>query len=53
LLRHNEEGNCIDKPKQPQNDKACQPIRISAGEKPLEKIAVIHPVSCAKKTFNA
>jgi hypothetical protein len=53
LLRSYEKCNRVNKPEQPQNDKPRQPIRISAREKLSEKIAVIHPVSCAKKTFNA
>src|SRR5438876_12408456 len=57
LLRRNEKCNRINETEQAKNNKARQPVRISAGEKPFDNAFVIsHVATCWQrppKTFNA
>src|ERR1700758_575575 len=42
LVGCDQKCNCVDKPKQSQNEKPRQPIRISQREKTLNYILVVH-----------
>ena len=56
LLRGNQKRDRINKSKQAQNDKTCQPIRISSAEKPCENAFGIHDIDIGTQvvqTFNA
>src|SRR5438552_18940109 len=49
LLRSYEKCNRVNKPEQAKNDKACQPIGISAPKKVSEKTLLIHRKDAAQR----
>src|SRR5205823_10782262 len=49
LLRSYEKCNRVNKPEQAKNDKACQPVGISAREKFSKKILRIHRKDAAQR----
>src|SRR5206468_3628 len=49
LLRSYEKCNRVNKPEQAKNDKACQPVGISAHEKFSKKILRIHRKDAAQR----